>query len=173
MLKFKEHLNEGREVVQLHQVTAQELTKLLGKRKITSMSKNPFFRDISNYEHAFKYAVSTAGFETVEVYAFYRSLHTTESGKIRPEIMIQFTFAYSGQSVIQADKYYRKREPDENEKRLGPSAGWRYLNSWKEVKEENTQGDEGTDKLTKHRKKMTPGELPVTPEPLKNFETYK
>ena len=43
----------------------------------------------------------------------------------------------------------------------------------KPVKEENTQGDEGTDKLTKHRKKLTPGELPVTPEPLKNFETYK
>lgn len=26
------------------------------------------------------------------------------------------------------------------------------------MREENTQGDEGTDKLTKHRKKMTPGQ---------------
>lgn len=26
------------------------------------------------------------------------------------------------------------------------------------LEEENTQGDEGTDKLTKHRKKMTPGQ---------------
>ena len=43
----------------------------------------------------------------------------------------------------------------------------------KAANEENTQGDEGTPKLTKHRKKLTPGELPVTPEPLKNFETYK
>ena len=41
------------------------------------------------------------------------------------------------------------------------------------LKEENTQGDEGTPKLTKHRKALTPGEKPVTPEPLKNFETYK
>jgi len=41
------------------------------------------------------------------------------------------------------------------------------------LKEENTQGDEGTDKLTKHRKKLTPGELPITAEPLKNFEMYK
>jgi len=41
------------------------------------------------------------------------------------------------------------------------------------VAEENTQGDEGTDKLTKHRKKLTPNESPVTPELLKNFETYK
>ena len=41
------------------------------------------------------------------------------------------------------------------------------------IKEENTQGDEGTPKLTKHRKKLTPGEPQVTPELLKNFETYK
>lgn len=48
------------------------------------------------------------------------------------------------------------------------------MNTFKEwLKEENTQGDEGTDKLTKHRKAMTPGEKPVTPEPLKNFEEYK
>ena len=31
------------------------------------------------------------------------------------------------------------------------------------IKEENTQGDVGTDKLTRNRKKMTPGEKPVTP----------
>lgn len=36
--------------------------------------------------------------------------------------------------------------------------------------EENTQGDEGTPKLTKHMKKMTPGESKETPEPLKNFQ---
>ena len=41
------------------------------------------------------------------------------------------------------------------------------------LKEENTQGDEGTPKLTKHRKALTPGEKSVTPEPLKNFEMYK
>ena len=124
-------LHEGREVVQLHQVTVQELVKLLGKAKMTSMSKNPFFREISDYEHAFKYAVSAAGFESVEVYAFYRSVHTTESGKIRPEVMVRFTFSYSGRSVIQAEKYFRKKEPNENEKRMGPQAGWRFLKSWK------------------------------------------
>lgn len=37
------------------------------------------------------------------------------------------------------------------------------------IKEENTQGDVGTDKLTRNRKKMTPGEPLVTPEPYKNF----
>jgi len=124
-------LQEEREVVQLHQVSVQELAKILGKSKMTSISKNPFFREISNYEHAFKYAVSRAGFESVEVYAFHRSVHTTESGKIRPEIMVRFTLSYSGRSVIQAEKYFRKREPDENEKRMGPQAGWRFLKSWK------------------------------------------
>lgn len=38
--------------------------------------------------------------------------------------------------------------------------------------EENTQGDIGTDKLTRTRKKATPGEPMVTPEPLKGFETW-
>jgi len=32
------------------------------------------------------------------------------------------------------------------------------------LSEENTQGDIGTDKLTAHRKKLTPGEKPVTPD---------
>jgi hypothetical protein len=38
------------------------------------------------------------------------------------------------------------------------------------VKEENNIGYEGTDKLTKYRKKMTPGEKPVTPCMLPEFE---
>lgn len=38
------------------------------------------------------------------------------------------------------------------------------------VKEENDIGYEGTDKLTKYRKKMTPGEKPVTPCMLPDFE---
>lgn len=39
--------------------------------------------------------------------------------------------------------------------------------SFKEyIQEENTNGYEGTDKLTRYRKKMTPGEKPVTPDML-------
>lgn len=38
------------------------------------------------------------------------------------------------------------------------------------LEEENTQGDEGTDKLTKHRKKLTPGEKPVTPDMLPGLD---
>lgn len=39
------------------------------------------------------------------------------------------------------------------------------------LEEENTQGDIGTDKLTKNRKKATPGEPMITPEPLKDYLT--
>jgi len=38
------------------------------------------------------------------------------------------------------------------------------------IQEENNIGYEGTDKLTLHRKKMTPGELPVTPKMLPDYE---
>lgn len=41
------------------------------------------------------------------------------------------------------------------------------------MKEENTQGDIGTDKLTQTWKGMTPGEKPETPELLKDFETFE
>ena len=41
------------------------------------------------------------------------------------------------------------------------------------LEEENTQGDIGTDKLTRTWKKKTPGEPLVTPEPLKDFETFE
>jgi len=37
------------------------------------------------------------------------------------------------------------------------------------IQEENTQGDIGTDKLTKHRKKITPGEKPETPDMLPDY----
>jgi len=46
------------------------------------------------------------------------------------------------------------------------------MQTFKQFCEENTQGDIGTDKLTQTRKKATPGEKPVTPEPLKDFETW-
>lgn len=38
------------------------------------------------------------------------------------------------------------------------------------IQEENNIGYEGTDKLTLHRKKMTPGESPVTPKMLPDYE---
>lgn len=37
------------------------------------------------------------------------------------------------------------------------------------LSEENTQGDIGTDKLTLHRKKLTPGEKPKTPDMLPDY----
>jgi hypothetical protein len=37
------------------------------------------------------------------------------------------------------------------------------------IKEENNAGYEGTDKLTTHRKKITPGEKPKTPDMLPDY----
>lgn len=42
---------------------------------------------------------------------------------------------------------------------------------FKQVCEENESGYIGTPKLTRTRKKITPGETLVTPEPLAGFET--
>ena len=42
--------------------------------------------------------------------------------------------------------------------------------SFKQFNEENNIGYEGTDKLTQHRKKMTPGEKPETPNMLPDYE---
>ena len=47
------------------------------------------------------------------------------------------------------------------------------FNEYLNISEENTQGDIGTDKLTRTRKRQTPGENMVTPEPLKDFETFE
>jgi hypothetical protein len=41
------------------------------------------------------------------------------------------------------------------------------------VNEENDIGYEGTDKLTKYRKKMTPGEKPKTPDMLPDYSEYE
>jgi hypothetical protein len=133
-MRAKQFLKEA-VATPMKQCTAQDLQKLLGKGKLSALVKNPWFQEFRNYEHAFKYGVNGSGFTQVEVYPFFRQTHTTAEGKIRPLIMLQFTFSYSGRKVIQVEKYYREKEPDENEKRMGPSAGWKHFASW--VKQED------------------------------------
>lgn len=117
------------------QCSAQDLQKLLGKGKLGAMVRHPWFQEYRNYEHAYKHGVSRAGFTKVQVYSYFPQMHTTPEGKIRPLIMLEFIFSYGGTKVIQVEKYYRDKEPDENEKRMGPSAGWKHMKSW--AKEEN------------------------------------
>ncbi|CAB4852721.1 unannotated protein [freshwater metagenome] len=117
------------------QCSAPDLQKLLGKGKMNAMIRHPWFQEYRNYEHAYKHGISRSGFTQVEVYPFFREVHTNANGKIRPTAMLQFTFSYGGFKVVQVEKYYRDKEPDENEKRLGPSAGWKHLKTWS--KEEN------------------------------------
>ena len=96
------------------------------------MVRHPWFQEYRNYHHAYKHGVSRAGFTNVEVYSYSPQMHTTPEGKIRPLIMVEFTFSYSGTKVIQAYKYYRDKEPNENEKRMGPQAGWKHFKTWAE-----------------------------------------
>lgn len=129
MQSFKAFLNESMEVP-AKQVTGAELLKAIGRGKVNSIAKHPWMKEIANYQHAYKYGVSPAGFDYVEIYAYMSSIHTTPEGKIRPETMLKFTLSYSGRSVVQVDKYFRSREPNDMEKRFGPSAGWKHLKTW-------------------------------------------
>lgn len=112
------------------QCSSQDLQKFLGKGKTNALVKHPWFKRYSNYEHAFKHGVDRLGFTKVEVYPFFRSTNITAEGKLRPLIMLEFTFSYNGTKVVQAEEYYRDKEPNENEKRMGPSAGWKHIKTW-------------------------------------------
>ena len=135
MLKFKDYLtniSESNEVPG-RQVSDKELVTLLGKGKTNSLLLNPFFRDYSSYQKAYKYGVDKVGFPWVEVYFYFDHIHKTPEGKIRPEIMVKFLFSYSGWKIINAHKHVRSKEPNELEKKYGPSAGWNFVSSWKKI----------------------------------------
>jgi len=112
------------------QCSSQDLQKFLGKGKTNALVKHPWFKRYSNHEHAFKHGVDRWGFTKVEVYPFFRSTNITAEGKLRPLIRLEFTFSYNGTKVVQVEEYYRDKEPNENEKRMGPSAGWKHLKTW-------------------------------------------
>lgn len=133
-MRFKTYLAETHEVP-AKQVSDKELVELLGNAKTKSLLTNPFFRDYSNYQRAYKYGVDKIGFPWVEAYFYFDSIHKTAEGKIRPEIMVKFVFSYSGSKIINAHKHTRAKVPDEMEKKWGPSAGWRHLSDWKKVEE--------------------------------------
>lgn len=132
--KQTESINESTEKP-MSQCTDQDLQKLLGKGRLNALVKHPWFQEYRNYEHAYKHGVSRAGFAKVQVYSYFQRINVTAEGKVRPLIMVEFTFSYSGRSVIQAEKYYREKEPDDNEKRMGPSAGWKHFKTWAPVKD--------------------------------------
>jgi len=125
---------------EMRQVSNQELMQLLGKGRVNAMARHPWFQRYSNYEKAYKYGVTSYGAIHVEMYAFMRSQHTTPEGKIRPLNMVTFTFWHNGRKVIQANEYYRDKEPSDMEQRYGPSAGWKHMKTWKDVEENINEG---------------------------------
>lgn len=143
------------------QTKSADLPELIGKSAFNSLIKHPWMNDIGSYEKAWKHGVDSTGFHKVEVYPYFPDIHKTPDGKIRPTLMYQFTISHFGGKgrVIQCIKYVRDEEPDENEKRYGPSAGWKHVKSWK------TNIDESVISELKKSK--------FYPKPLGMMEMYK
>ena len=108
----------------------RDLIAKLGKGRTNAMLKHPWFQEYRNYEHAYKYGVDKWGFAKVQMYAYFSSVHKTTEGKIRPELMLEFCYSYTGTKVVQVEKYARDKIPSDIEKRWGPSAGWKHLKSF-------------------------------------------
>lgn len=136
MIKFSEYLQEASKISTaekpLTQVKATDLEGLIGKGAFNSLIKHPWMKDWSAYEKAWKHGVSRAGFHTVEMYPYMKEVHSVNGG-IRPEHKFVFGISHFGAvgKVVQVEKWYRPKEPNDNEKRFGPSAGWTHVKDWK------------------------------------------
>lgn len=125
---------EENKEIPVRKVTAKELMELLGKTRAKSLMKHEWYSKYSDWEKAYRYSRSKAGFISVDVFPFFRSEHTTPTGSIRPETYLTFTFSRSGFSVIQAHQFTRSKVPDEFELNNTISNGWHHLKTWKEDK---------------------------------------
>lgn len=101
---------------------AKEVQSRLGARKWNAMIKHKWFTQYSSYQKFYKYSVSDANFQKVEVYPYFPDVHRTPEGKIRPDFMLQFDFGLST-SIINVHKFRRK--PDD--------PNWYHTSSLKEV----------------------------------------
>lgn len=129
MKSFKQHYTEANVSVEPKSMTLvqpTDLPGLLGKGAFNSLIKHPWMKDWSAYEHAWKHGVDSAGFHTVELYPYMRSVHTTPDGKIRPTTMVQFKVSHFGPSgkVVQAHKYTRASDP---------TSEWKHVKGWKQT----------------------------------------
>lgn len=129
---------------ELIQVSGTDLPGLLGKGAFNSLIKHPWMSDWHAYKKAWKHGVSRSGFHTVEMYPYMEEVHSVEGG-IRPEHKLVFSISHFGPSgkVVQVQKWHRPKEPNEQEKRHGPSAGWKHVKSWKNEKNID-EAEEGT-----------------------------
>lgn len=128
----KQGVAEGKNLPEpqpLEQKTFNELQAALGKTATNSLVKHPWYAEYGMYEKAYKHGVDGSNFHEVMVYPYMPDIHTTAEGKIRPTIMLQFSFSHRGK-VIQVHKFIRDKEPSKEELRH-PGSGWRLAKSWK------------------------------------------
>jgi hypothetical protein len=107
-----------------HRVTSKELIELLGKTRFNSLLRHEWYSKYLDYEKAYRYGRSEKGFIKVDVFPFFREVHKTAKGSIRPETYLTFTFSRSGYRVIQAHQFVRSKDSDD--------IGWLHLKTWKE-----------------------------------------
>jgi len=117
--------------IPVRKVTAKELMELLGKARAKSLMKHEWYSKYLDWEKAYRYSIKS-GFISIDVFPFFREVHKTPTGNIRPETYLTFTFSRSGSNVIQAHQFARSKVPDEFELNNTISNGWLHLKTWKE-----------------------------------------
>lgn len=150
MIRFKDYLSEAQAGV----ISARDAQAKLSARRWKTITTHKWFAD---YMHTPQSAGIPIGFKISPGNAFDEVLVAHgPMGDDKLRRMLRFTFMRD--KLVNIDYYQNWKD-----ELIGGHIKWKLIKQLRPVKEENTQGDIGTDKLTKHRKKMTPGELPVTP----------
>ena len=96
-----------------HRVTSRELTALLGETRANCLLRHEWYSKYVDYEKAYRYGRSKTGFIKVDVFPFFREVHKTAEGGIRPETYMSFSFSRSGYRVIQAHQFVRSKVADD------------------------------------------------------------
>jgi hypothetical protein len=151
MIRFKEYIAESQPGV----ISAKDAQAKLSKRKWKTITTHKWFAD---YMHTAQTVNIPIGFKIGGNSAFdevYVAHGPMGNDKLRR--MLRFVFLKD--KLINIDYYQNWHD-----ELIGGHIKWKHIKSLKAVKEENTQGDIGTDKLTKTRKKMTPYEPMKTPD---------
>ena len=154
MLSFRQYIKEDKPR-ENSVISAKDAQAKLSKRKWKTITTHKWFAD---YMHTAQTVNIPIGFKIGGNSAFdevYVAHGPMGSDKLRR--MLRFVFLKD--RLINIDYYQNWHD-----ELIAGHIKWKHIKSLKAVKEENNIGYEGTDKLTQHRKKMTPGEKPVTPD---------
>ena len=150
MIRFKDYLTEAQEGV----MTPVQARASISPRRWRTMTTHKWFAD---YMHTPQTAGIAIGFK-VDKGEYFDKIKVAHGPMGDDKLRRMLLFTFSRDKLINIDYYQNWHD-----ELIGGHIKWKHIKQLKSVEEENTQGDEGTDKLTQTRKKMTPGEKPITP----------